>query len=220
MIRLQDVSALNIINESILLKQEQITKEELIKAIESCHIKDYMQLEELIREGHSLFDNKSFRTILEVMKENIEYANKIGIKPEVYYSNNYGGLNIDRKTLRATEGKTYCRQLVINNPILGQSEKVIQIRTLKISEAKSLLSKVVAYSKEVTGNNAFLDRYPNFTLEDVEKLIRASNFYESQIACQYIETGKREVCLFGVNKEEREKIIERQIKNIMYYFIR
>jgi len=219
MIRLEDVSALNIVNESSLLKKRLVDKEEIKKAIETSRIKDYRQLEELIKTGHPMFDKKSFKVMLELVKENIEYANRIGIVPEVFYSNNYSGLNIDDKTLKATEGKTFCRQLVINNPILGQSEKVIQIRTLKISEAKILLSKVVAYNKEVTGNNAFLDIYPNFIEEDIKKMINAINFYETQISCQYIETGKRGVCLFGVNKEEREKIIERQIKNIIYYII-
>lgn len=219
MIRLEDVSALNIVKESSLIKRRTIDEEEIKKAMETNCIKDYRMLEQLINVKHPMFDNKSFKIMLKLIKENIEYANRIGIVPELYYSTNYMGLNIDTKTLKATEGKTFCRQLVINNPILGQSEKVIQIRTLKISEAKTLLSKVVAYDKEITGNNAFLDRYPNFTEEDIERLINAINFYEAQIACQYIETGKRGVCLFGVNKEEREKIIERQIKNIIYYII-
>ena len=216
MIELEDVSALNIINESALFKE--VDKNEIKKAIETSRIKNYKQLEEFIDSGHPLFDNKSFKTMLQLIKENIEYANRIGIIPEVIHTNNYYDL-VDCKTIKATEGKTFCRQLVINNPVLGQSEKVKQIRTLKISEAKSLLSKVVAYNKEVTGNNAFLDCYPNFTVEDIQKLIKAIDFYEVQIACQYIGTGKRGVCIFGVNKEEREKIIERQIKNIMYYFI-
>jgi len=219
MIRLEDVSALNIIKESSLLKKGFVDKEEIGKAIETSRIKDYRQLEDLINICHPMFNNKSFIIMLKLIKENIEYANKKGITPEVFYSNNYGGLNIDDKTLKATEGKTFCRQLVINNPILGPSKKINQIRSLKISEAKTLLSKVVAYNKEVAGNNAFLDCYPNFTAEDIQKLIKAIDFYEVQIACQYIETGKTGVCLFGVNKEEREKIIEKQIKNIIYYIV-
>lgn len=215
MIRLEDVSALNIVSESNGI----IPIEEINKAILSCNIKDYGQLEQLIETNHPIFDKPNFRAMLEMIKENIEYANILGIVPEVFYTDNYKDVQIDKKTLKATERKTFCRQLVINHPILGPSDKVEQIKNLKISEAKILLSKIVAYNKKVVGNNAFLDSYSTFTEKDIEELIRAINFYETQIINQYLETGKRGTCLFGIDKQEREKIVENEIKDIIYYFV-
>lgn len=219
MIRLEDVSTIKMLEDYPSSSKLDFANDPIAKALTKYYVRDYQQLEDLIKTGDKLFDIEFFRNWLELIKENIEYANEKGITPTKFTFNVAEQSEVDSREIRTTDRRVFCRHLVINNPILGPSEQVSRIRDLRVFDAKLLLSKVVAHNIETVGQNAFFATYPTFTCEEILKLVYAINFYEQQVARQSQELHQPGINLFRLNKQAKEAIIYDKIEAIIKYIL-
>ena len=182
-------------------------------------IKDFQKLKDMIENGRREFQNEILISALTSVEENIKHANEIGREPILYTCNNYAGSTVDEKTLKITDRKNPCSVLLYKSPAIFSKGKTGALIHIQISEAKDLLGKVVAHSKPVTGNNAFVESMRRFGDVDSAKLRDAINFYEAQVLRQAEETSKKKINLFILNKEEKELIVREQIKSIVCNYI-
>lgn len=220
MIKLEDVSTIKMLEKYPSSEQLDFKHDPIAKALKHYYIRDYKQLEHFINSGNEYYDIEFFRNWLNLIKQNIAYANEKGITTTQFIFNVAEKGGVDLKTIRTTDRKVFCRQLVINNPILGPSEQVSKIRDLRIYDAKLLLGKVVAHDIETVGQNAFLATYPTFSCEEVIKLVYAIYFYEQQIVRQSQTTQETGINLFRLNKESKVEIINKNIEFIINYILR
>lgn len=220
MIKLEDVSTIKMLENYPSSEQLDFVHDPIAKALTHYYIRDYQQLEDLINSGDKLFDIEFFRNWLHLIKKNIEQANAKGIITTQFSFNVAEKSGVDSKEIKTSDKKTFCRQLVINNPILGPSEQISKIRDLRIYDAKFLLSKVVAHDIETVGQNSFLATYPTFSCEEIIKLVYAIYFYEQQLVRQSQEQHKAGINLFRLNKTEKVAIISQKIDEIMNYILR
>ena len=219
MIKLEDVSTAKMLEKFPSSAQIKLGDTKIEKALAKYYVRDYRQLKELINNDDPYFNIAFFKNWLSLIEENIDYANERGIKPIIFTFEMNGFGEIEPKSLKTTDKKAFCRNLVINNPIIGPSSKFKSIRELRIYEAKLLLSKVVAHKKTVVGKNAFLESYPIYSMVDEIKLVRAINFYEQQIYRQSFETNQTGINLFVLNKIDKMEIITEEIDDIVEYLV-
>lgn len=220
MIKLEDVSTVKMLEKYPSSEQLDFEHDPVAKALTYYYIRDYQQLDALINSGDKLFNIEFFRNWLDLIKKNINYANEKGVTTTQFTFDVAEKAEVDLKTIRTSDRKVFCRQLVINNPILGPSEQVSRIRDLRIFDAKLLLTKVVAHDIETVGQNAFLVTYPTFSCEEIIKLLYAIYFYEQQIVRQSQETHKTGINLFRLNKQAKVEIISKNIYDIMNYILK
>ena len=219
MIKLEDVSTIKMLENYPSSEQLDFKHDPIAKALTHYYIRDYQQLEDFIKSGNKYYDIDFFRDWLELTQKNIEYANENGVNPTRFSFNTAERAGVNAQTIRTTDRKAFCRHLVINNPILGPSDKFSKIRELRIYDVKLLLSKVVAHDINTVGENAFLSTYPDFSCEEVLKLVYAIYFYEQQVVRQSQEQHQQGINLFRLNKQAKVDIITANINDIMHYIL-
>jgi len=82
-----------------------------------------------------------------------------------------------------------------------------------------LLGKVVAFDRFSIGENAFVMHFDKITSEDALKIKNAINFYEQQVLRQALETDKKNINLFKLNKKAKDEIVKSELKEIVEYII-
>jgi len=70
------------------------------------NLKNYSELEHLINNGN--IDNEYLKKELLIIKNNILYANEMNYQPMIFKCDNYKETNVDKKTLKITDRKTFC----------------------------------------------------------------------------------------------------------------
>lgn len=219
MIKLCDVSTERLITflKYDLYKQGEVLNAYL--ALTKHSIKDYQTLKDMIQNGRREFKNEFLKNAVSEVEKNIEYANQLGKEPVLFTCDNYKDANVDQKTLKVTDRKNSCGVLLYKSPAIVSRGKSGALDHIQISEAKSLLGKVIGHSKGCTGNNAFVEAMNRFGELDSSKIRDAINFYEKQVLRQAEETKKRGVNLFIVNQREKQFIVREEIKSIVKYLV-
>ena len=216
MIKLENVSTLNI---SMFAEKIDFDNGEILRALNKYNVKDYDELERLISSGDKDYSIDFFKNLLELIKSNIEYANKNEIEPTLFKFEKALLSGVDSKELRLADRKTLCKSLVLKNPITGSMENFEKIKNLRVFDLKLLLGKVVAYNLPTTGGNAFLSVYPTFNIIDAKKIVDAINFYEEQIIRQSKVLHYPGLELFKLHKLQKERIVSEYILDIIEYFL-
>lgn len=217
MIKLSDVSTERLIT---FLKYDYT--DEAISArltLEKHKIRDFQTLKNMVKNGRKEFNNDVFKSAIALVEANIAHANSISREPAIFNCNNYQGSNVYSKTLKYTDEHNMCDILICKSPAISTSGKFGALKDITIGEAKSLLSKVVAHDKSSTGCNAFAEKIRRFGNIEAECVRDAINFYEQQVLRQAIETKKRGINLFTLDKTQKQFIVRDQIKEIVKYLV-
>lgn len=219
MIRLCNVSTERLISFLEYMKMKSPEMMNAYLALTNHQIKDFETLRNMVANGRREFDNDILRSAVKDVETNIEHANSLGREPILFTCDDYKDSDVFRKTLKLTDKRNLCSVLLCKSPVITGSCKYGALKDVRISEAKDLLGRVVAYDKKNTGNNAFIEKIRRFGPNEAENVRRAINFYEQQVLRQAAETRRRGVNLFVLNKEEKEKIVSAQIENIVKYLV-
>lgn len=215
MINLSDVSTYKLIAS---LKQDKSNKKICSKLLKYS-VKDYQQLKDLIISKKREFNDEFFVQSLACVEENVKHANENGREPVLFICDDYKDAAVDEKTLEITDSSNPCSVLLCKSPAIFGLGKYGVLKDINISDAKHLLSKVNAYSKVSTGNNSFIENIGRFNNLEAENIKNAINFYEQQVIRQAMETKKKRVNLFALNKSKKEKIVILELKQIIEYFV-
>lgn len=219
MIELSNVSTERLITFLEYARINDSEKEEAYSTLMQHLIRDYQILKSELRKGGGTYDNAFLKDALEAVEQNIAYANSVGRQPVMFKCNNYKNTDVYRKTLKITDKQNLCGVLLCKSPLIINNQKYNMFDKLTIEEVKDLLIKVVGHDKISVGNNAFLEKMKNFTVDDVENIINAINFYEMQVLRQAREIKKRGINLFTENKLVKEQIVRSQLNDIIKYLI-
>lgn len=187
--------------------------------LEKHKIRDFQTLKNMVQNGRKEFNNDIFKSAIASVEANIAHANSIRREPVIFNCNNYKGSTVYTKTLKYTDEHNMGDILICKSPAISTSGKFGELKNITISEAKSLLSKVVAHDKPSTGENAFTEKFRRFNAADAENIRDAINFYEEQVLRQANEIKKRGINLFTVNKDKKEFIVRDNLKNIVTYLL-
>lgn len=219
MINLCDVSTERLIT---FLKYDSSKTKELSDAyltLTRHKIREFQTLKTMIKKSRKEFNNAFLKGAIAEVESNIEYANSIEREPKIFVCKDYENSTVFPKTLKYTDKHNSCDVLLCKSPAIMYSGKFGALKDITISEAKDLLVKVVGHSKASIGNNAFVEKFRRFGIQEAEIVRDAINFYEEQVLRQAKETKKRNINLFTLNKEEKEFIVSEQIKNIVKYIV-
>jgi len=217
MIKLSDVSTERLI--TFLAYDNTAEGKNALLTLEKHKIRDFQTLKNMLENGRREFSNEVFKSAIAQVEANIAHANNIGREPAIFNCNNYECSNVYSKTLKYTDEHNMCDVLICKSPAISTTGKFGALKDITIGEAKSLLSKVVAHDKSSTGCNAFAEKIRRFGSVEAECVRDAINFYEAQVLRQAVETKKRGINLFTVNKDKKEFIVRDQIKEIVKYLV-
>lgn len=190
-----------------------------LSTLEKHQIRDFQTLKNMVENGRKEFRNEIFQNAILEVEANVAHAEKQGREPIIFNCNNYEGATVFSKTLKYTDKHNNCDVLIFKNPTISCTGKYNMLNDVTINEAKNLLSKVTAYDKPSTGNNAFIEKFRRFTITDAANVRDAINFYEEQVLRQAYEANKRGVNLFSLNKTQKDLIVRKNVENIVKYLV-
>lgn len=218
MIKLENVST-----ESLLrfLKFDALNNQKNFKTyliVSKNKITNYQQLKDLIYSGDSKTDDPFLKECVKDVETKIESLNKNNESYSMIECNNYRDSNLDTHYFRSADCNTNCDVLILEKPTLFISEKQASIKKLKINVAKRLLNQVLIQDNKY--KNAFTECFNSFSLLDAHKLRKSINFYEEQVIRQAKETSTISKKIFFVNKEQKQQIVEAELKKYVKYLIK
>lgn len=216
MIKLENVSTERLINSTKNLSLRSQIFKDAYGLLISYNIRDYQMLKDFLESKKLEFDSvfEFLRDELMEVESDIENANSLGLKPEIFTFDIYNDSLIDDKTLRITDQSNKGDILLYTNPMERGGARINQLKYMSIDEIKHLASHLSSYKLQ----NAFTKRR-NFGIDTVKRVVSRVNFYEQQVLRQASETDERDINLFMLNKREKDEIVESQIKDIALYFV-
>jgi len=216
MIKLENVSTLQLIECIKNLKYQDKSYEHVYALLIDNNIENYQTLKEFIlsKNTNDEFTLDYLKKELSLVEEKVFRANMYGRHSQIYSFNIYNESNIDEETLKITDSLNYGNILIYSSLFRNESSKSKQLRYLTIYELKHLASHLSRYRLR----NGLIDKR-TFGKYSIEKVIKRINFYEQQVLRQAKETSERGVNLFMINKKEKDQIVESQLEEIINYII-
>ena len=219
MIKLENVSTIYLME---YLERRNLSSQiykYIYELFDKYDVRNYQKLKDLL-ENRDVFFNDMFiseylNCELDKVICRVRDANLLGKEPDIYTFDNYNDFDIDRRTLDITDSQNNGDILLYKNPINLLSCRKRYLGNYSISLIKYYLGHLTAYGLD----NLFITHVHSFGHSSTMQVVKSIKFYEEQVLRQMIETNKREINLFTLNRSEKEKIVEEEFSDIVEYIV-
>lgn len=209
MLKLENISVYGADNY-FLSYVKRMNKEEL-RFIKEKRLENFAQLEKMILEKEEV--PFYFINLYNLIKKYIIKEHMIDKEATcIYESSNLK--NINERDLEVTEEKNFVKDLILNS-VIDDSWRVtyLDIENLNIRTLRFFLEHITP-----KGENSLV-LFPRIGNKTINNVIKALEFYEKQIVRQSKESHLIGTNLFTLNKEAKQKIVEKEIFDYVEYFL-
>lgn len=178
-------------------------------------IYDFKRLEEFMRAGYPLVNNKEFYKMLEKAYKTLSRINSRQLEPQTYSSNQWLiNDNHFQQLIVFTDNAVILDDILIKNPVNARNTKS-QLDWCTISFAKDLMGKIT-----IDGKNALAEVLKNVGPTKINKIADNISLYDEQIRHIIKETPESFTGnLFFKDWNPKNQIISTEIKDIVLYLV-
>lgn len=198
MVRLEQISTMDYVQNYLSRSDQDL----FLKA----GIVDYQKLEDFIRKNPEWKFSKTadhlFMVKERVLVQDDEFEGTIYQIPE--YSDD---------SLAYNDSLVFGSSLILNSPSSTNRLFTANLEKMTMAEIKHRLTHLNVYFKN------FFEVYSTMSPAKARKVLSALYLYNEQIERQALETSRRDINLFTYMYEEKRKIIEKEIIDIIAWFL-